>query len=84
MTLVVDFYFNKSNVIKKGRLMISTFFIFFLSCSYDSKIKINPKNIRVFGGHVGMLPEDNSISRVDDLQELAIYFKGDDDDPWFS
>ena len=41
--------------------------------------QINPKNIRIYGGHVGMLPEENNIFRVDDIQELSLYFEGDDD-----
>ena len=26
-----------------------------------------------------MLPEENNIFRVDDIQELSLYFEGDDD-----
>ena len=41
---------------------------------------INPANIRIFGGHVGMLPEKNVTPRIDDLKELSLFFIGDDDD----
>ncbi len=37
---------------------------------------INPQNFRLFGNGGGMLPEDNSVFRYDDLQENAIYFSG--------
>ena len=41
--------------------------------------EIDPKNIRIFGGQVGMLPEKNDILRTDDLQELSLFFIGDND-----
>ena len=37
---------------------------------------INPQNIRIFGNGGGMLPENNSSFRYDDLQENAVYFSG--------
>ncbi|MBK8055598.1 MAG: hypothetical protein IPK35_20590 [Saprospiraceae bacterium] len=40
---------------------------------------INPKKIRIFGGDSGRLPEHNSIPRVDDLKELAIFVAGESD-----
>jgi len=51
---------------------------FLNSLGIDSDF-IDPKKIRIFGGHVGMLPEENIIPRVDDLEEIAVYFSGDDD-----
>jgi hypothetical protein len=48
------------------------------------KMGINPdgadaKKIRVFAGFNGMLPQANSAARVTDLQEIAIYVKGEED-----
>lgn len=40
---------------------------------------INPKNLRVYGNGGGMLPEDNSISRYDDLAENSIVVAGEED-----
>lgn len=40
---------------------------------------INPKDIRIFGNGNGMLPEENSKFRYDDLQENAIFVAGEDD-----
>ena len=40
---------------------------------------LNPKNIRVYGINSGMLPEDPTKFRYDDLQEFAIYVVGEDD-----
>jgi hypothetical protein len=40
---------------------------------------INPKNIRVYGNGGGMLPEDPTKSRHDDLQENAIFVSGEND-----
>jgi hypothetical protein len=37
---------------------------------------INPQTFRLFGNGGGMLPEDNSVFRYDDLQENAIYYSG--------
>jgi hypothetical protein len=40
---------------------------------------INPQKIRLFGNGAGMLPEGNSLSRIDDLAENAIYVQGESD-----
>ena len=40
---------------------------------------INPKNIRIYGNGGGMLPENPTIPRYDDLQENAIYVAGEND-----
>ncbi len=40
---------------------------------------INPRHIKLFGNGGGMLPEDNAISRYDDLVENAIYISGEND-----
>ncbi len=40
---------------------------------------INPQNIKLYGSGNGMLPQPNSTSRINDLQEIAIFIKGADD-----
>tara|TARA_Y100000589_G_scaffold94666_1_gene89413 strand:+ start:9045 stop:12836 length:3792 start_codon:yes stop_codon:yes gene_type:complete len=40
---------------------------------------VNPKNIKIYGRPAGMLPEENYVFRIDDLEQLAIKFVGDDD-----
>ncbi len=40
---------------------------------------INPKNIKIYGNGGGMLPENNSVFRYNDLQENAIIIVGEDD-----
>ena len=40
---------------------------------------INPKNLRVYGNGGGMLPENPTKPRYDDLQENAIFVEGEDD-----
>ncbi|RLD58253.1 MAG: hypothetical protein DRJ05_08335, partial [Bacteroidetes bacterium] len=40
---------------------------------------INPKNIRVYGNGGGMLPENPTKQRYDDLMENAIFVSGEDD-----
>lgn len=40
---------------------------------------INPKNIQLYGNVGGMLPQANSATRVDDLQENSIWVAGQDD-----
>ena len=40
---------------------------------------INPKNIRLYGNGLGMLPEANAKSRPDDLIENAIFVMGEED-----
>jgi hypothetical protein len=41
--------------------------------------KIDPKNIRIHGNPGGMLSQSNNIARPSDLQENAIFVKGEDD-----
>ena len=41
--------------------------------------KINPQNISIFGREGGMLPQDNSIARPNDLIECAIRVRGEED-----
>jgi hypothetical protein len=40
---------------------------------------VNPQNIRMYGNGGAMLPEDLSLPRYDDLQEIAIQIKGEED-----
>lgn len=40
---------------------------------------LNPKKISLFGNVAGMLPENNSTENYDDLTEMAIFVKGEDD-----
>ena len=40
---------------------------------------INPKNIKIYGNGGNLLPEKNSDFRYDDLQENAIFIKGEED-----
>ena len=44
--------------------------------------KLNPKKLKIFGNRGGRLPEANSASRTDDLQELAIFVTGEGDGKW--
>jgi hypothetical protein len=41
--------------------------------------QIDPRNIKLYAGSQGMLPQDNNAPRVNDLQEIAIDVVGADD-----
>ncbi|MEQ9415476.1 MAG: hypothetical protein RIF39_16690, partial [Cyclobacteriaceae bacterium] len=41
--------------------------------------KIDPRNISLFGNGSGMLPQANSASRINHLQEIAITVVGESD-----
>lgn len=41
--------------------------------------QIDPKNVRIFTGQVGMLPQANSVNRIKDLAEVAITVVGEED-----
>lgn len=54
--------------------------------TYDNLIEyginvhnINPKNISLFGNEAGLLPEDNTKPNYDDLSEMSIIVKGEND-----
>lgn len=67
----------KISVEKTGLYKIDkTFFENELGINISS---INPKKIRIFGNRGGRIPEANSAYRDDDLQELSIYIKGEED-----
>ncbi len=40
---------------------------------------IDPRNIKLFGRGAGMLPQSNSIKRIDDLKEIPILLQGEMD-----
>jgi hypothetical protein len=46
--------------------------------------QINPKNLRLYTGQPGMLPQPNSTARVVDLQEVAIAVVGEADEQFNS
>lgn len=41
--------------------------------------QIDPRNIRIYAGTQGMLPQDNNAPRINDLTEMAIAVVGEDD-----
>jgi hypothetical protein len=41
--------------------------------------QIDPRNIKLYGIGAGMLPQENSKARIDDLQEMAILVQGETD-----
>jgi len=41
--------------------------------------QLDPRNIKIFTGQNGMLPQANDQSRVDDLAEIAIWISGESD-----
>ncbi|MCF8254998.1 MAG: type IX secretion system sortase PorU [Bacteroidia bacterium] len=41
--------------------------------------QIDPRNIQLFGHGAGMLPQDNSVERIDDLKEISILVQGETD-----
>jgi hypothetical protein len=51
---------------------------FLESCGISAN-GLNPNHIHIFGNGEGLLPESNSVPRMDDLVENAIYVKGDSD-----
>jgi hypothetical protein len=51
----------------------------FLESIGISTVNLNPNDINIFGNGEGMLPEDNSIHRTDDLAKNAIQIIGDSD-----
>jgi len=40
---------------------------------------LNPKNLQMYGNGGAMLPQNNALSRPDDLIQLAIWVKGEED-----
>jgi hypothetical protein len=41
--------------------------------------QIDPRNLKLYGIGAGMLPQENSKARIDDLQEMAILVQGETD-----
>jgi hypothetical protein len=66
----------KISVSKDGIYKIDKSFL--ESCGINTS-NLNPNDINIFGNGEGMLPEKNSIPRIDDLSKNAIYVHGDTD-----
>ena len=67
------------------KFAIDTTGVFKISKSFLNRLgintsNINPKNIKIYGNGGNMLPEKNGTFRYDDLQENAIFIKGEEDD----
>lgn len=62
---------TKSGVYKLNRTFLNS-----IGINVNS---INPKNIRIYGNGGHMLPQNNSVSRYDDLQENSIQVVGEAD-----
>ncbi|MFA6924403.1 MAG: type IX secretion system sortase PorU [Bacteroidales bacterium] len=79
--------YTQNSVLASGRwYKIGTYYNGIYKLTYNDLVRlgidvtsINPKNIRVYGNGGGMLPEDNSSSRPDDLIENAIFVSGESD-----
>ncbi|HMP98628.1 MAG TPA: type IX secretion system sortase PorU, partial [Cyclobacteriaceae bacterium] len=41
--------------------------------------RVDPRKIRIYAGHQGLLPQPNAANRLQGLQELAIYIEGETD-----
>ena len=41
--------------------------------------QVDPNKIQIYGGVNGMLPQANSVTRVNDLKEISIFVKGGED-----
>lgn len=76
-----------NSVLFKGtwfKFSVDTTGVFKLDAAFLKKIgintsEINPKNIKIYGNGGQMLPQKNSESRYNNLQENAIYVSGEDD-----
>ncbi len=51
----------------------------FLSSLGINANQINPKHLKIYFAGAGMLPESNSVTRIDDLKEVAIKVSGESD-----
>jgi hypothetical protein len=79
--------YKSNSVLANGtwfKLQVNATGIYKLSYSDLQKMGINagsvdPRNIRIYGNGGGMLPEANAASRIDDLQENAIFVSGEAD-----
>ena len=63
-------------VVKDGMYKLD--YHFFKSAGIDTAT-LNPADIRIYGNGGAMLPSDNSVFRIDDLEENAIWVKGQND-----
>lgn len=67
----------KLSVSEEGLYKLDKEFLLDLGINTD---EINPKNIQIYGNGGGMLPEDNSVYRYDDLVQNSIHVVGEDDE----
>jgi hypothetical protein len=76
-----------SSVLSSGdwyKLAVSTTGILKIDYAFLQQIGINPANIdprqiRIYGNAIGMLPQANAAPRADDLNENAIFVQGESD-----
>ncbi len=79
--------FSQSSVLSEGswfKLLVDQPGVYKIDRSLLRKIgidenKIDPRKIRIFTGHRGILPQANNAARIDDLQEIAIHVRGEAD-----
>ena len=83
-----NFSQNKNSVLANGewfKFSVDTTGVFKIDRNTLERIgvstrDINPKNIKIYGNGGNLLPELNRAFRYDDLQENAIYVKGEEDE----
>ena len=46
------------------------------------RASLNPKQVSLYSTNAGTLPQDLKISRPQDLEEIPIYFEGEQDNKW--
>jgi len=46
------------------------------------RASLNPKQVSLYSTNAGILPQDLKISRPQDLEEIPIYFEGEQDNKW--
>jgi len=88
LLLWAEFSFSQNSVLSEGdwyKVSVSDYGIY--KIGYDDLLsfgidpgQVNPKNLRLYGNGNGMLPEANDEFRYDDLQEIAIFVYGEEDE----
>jgi hypothetical protein len=79
--------YKDNSVLKNGtwyKLQVNATGIFKLSYADLQNMgiapgSVDPRNFRIYGNGGGMLPEANAVTRIDDLQENAIFVSGEAD-----
>lgn len=79
--------FGTSSVLSSGiwyKIRVNKSGIFKIDYNFLNSIGVNPnsidpREIKIYGNGGGMLPQDNSIARYDDLVENAIFISGEND-----